>query len=67
MYKLGYRTPKSYLDWEYPEWKTADGVMLRYIKHLQPNLKRNYEILPYKRIDEMWAKIYKWEKPPVEA
>lgn len=38
------------------------GHMLRYIKHLKPNLKRNYEILPYSKIQEMWAWMYKWEK-----
>lgn len=36
--------------------------MLRYIIHLKPNLKRNYEILPYSKIQEMWAWMYKWEK-----
>jgi hypothetical protein len=44
-------------DFEYINW-----YMLRYIIHLKPNLKRNYEILPYSKIQEMWAWMYKWEK-----
>lgn len=36
--------------------------MLRYIKHIQPKLKRNYEIIPYSKIKEMWAGMYLWEK-----
>jgi hypothetical protein len=44
-------------DFVYINW-----FMLRYIKHLKPNLTRNYEILPYSKIEEMWAKMYKWQK-----
>ena len=44
-------------DFEYINW-----YMLRYIKHLKPNLKRNYEILPYSKIEEMGAKMYMWQK-----
>lgn len=43
-------------------WKEMNWFSLRYIKHLKPNLTRNYEILPYSKIEEMWAKMYKWQK-----
>lgn len=48
-----------YKQWlfEYIPW-----YMMCYIKHLKPNLKRNYEILPYSKIQDMWAWMYKWEK-----
>jgi hypothetical protein len=36
--------------------------MLRYIKLLKPNLKRNYEIIPYSEIDNYGAWMYKGEK-----
>lgn len=39
-----------------------DWFMLRYIKLLKPNLKRNYEIIPYTEIDKYWAWMYKWKK-----
>ena len=29
-----------------------DGFMLRYIKLLKPDLKRNYQIIPYSEIDK---------------
>lgn len=62
MNKKWYSNYLEYLNnehtWRFPlEW-----FMLRYIKHLKPNLKRNYEILPYSKINEMWAWMYKWEK-----
>ena len=45
---------------EYIDW-----FMMCYIKHLKPNLKRNYEVLPYSKIEEMGAKMYKWLKSEV--
>lgn len=36
--------------------------MFRYIKHLQEPVKRNYEIIPYSKIKEMGAGMYKGEK-----
>jgi hypothetical protein len=42
--------------------KPLTGFSLRYIKLLKQNLKRNYEILAYEKIKEMWAKMYLWEK-----
>ena len=42
--------------------KKIEWYMLRYIKLLKPNLKRNYEIIPYSEIDKYWAWMYKWEK-----
>jgi hypothetical protein len=65
MYSLWYKNPKQYLDWEYPWRHKAQGYMLRYIIHLKPNLKRNYEILPYSKIQDMWAWMYKGEKKEV--
>lgn len=39
-----------------------DWFMLRYIKHLQEPIKRNYEIIPYSKIKEMGAGMYKGVK-----
>lgn len=54
---------------DHPEWieefrkmKPIDWFMLRYIKLLKPNLKRNYSIIPYSEIDKYWAWMYKWKK-----
>lgn len=52
----------EYLNKEHNWWFALDWYMLRYIKHIKPNLKRNYEILPYSKIQDMWAWMYKWEK-----
>lgn len=62
MSKKGYSNYIDYLDNEHKGWHALEWYMLRYIKHIQPNLKRNYEILPYSKIQEMWAWMYKWEK-----
>ena len=48
--------------WKFREMKKIEWFMLRYIKLLKPNLKRNYEIIPYSEIDKYWAWMYKWEK-----
>ena len=47
------------------KWEVINWFMLRYVIHLKPNLTRNYEILPYSKIEEMWAKMYKWIKQEV--
>lgn len=52
-------TRNDYIKW-WAKW--LDWYMLRYIKLLKPNLKRNYEIIPYSEIDKYWAWMYKWEK-----
>ncbi len=57
----------KYKEWWAWYWKKNWAVslswfMLRYIKHLHTWLTRNYEILPYSKIEEMWAKMYKWQK-----
>lgn len=44
-------------DFEYIKW-----FMLRYIKHIKPNLKRNYKLLDYSEIEKVWAKMYLWKK-----
>ena len=52
-------TRNDYIRW----WaKRLQWYMLRYIKLLKPNLKRNYSIIPYSEIDKYWAWMYKWEK-----
>lgn len=47
---------------KFRKMKKIDWFMLRYIKLLKPNLKRNYSIIPYSEIDKYWAWMYKWEK-----
>ena len=47
---------------EFMKYKKLDGFMLRYIKHLKPNLKRNYEIIPYSDIDKFNAWMYMGKK-----
>lgn len=42
--------------------KKIDWFMLRYIKHLQEPIKRNYEVIPYSKIKEMGAGMYKGVK-----
>ena len=42
--------------------KKIDWFMFRYIKLLQEPVKRNYEIIPYSKIKEMGAGMYKGEK-----
>lgn len=64
---LNNASKKKYKEWGAWYWKKNWAVqltwfMLRYIIHLKPNLKRNYEILPYSKIQEMWAWMYKGEK-----
>ena len=47
---------------KFKELKTLDGFMLRYIKLLKPDLKRNYQIIPYSEIDKYNAWMYKGKK-----
>lgn len=47
---------------EIVSWKRLAWFMLRYIKHLQPWLKRNYKILQYTEIERLGAWMYKGEK-----
>lgn len=42
--------------------KQLEGFMLRYIKLLKPDLKRNYKILSFDEIDKVDAWMYKGEK-----
>lgn len=48
----------------YKEWvfEYISGHMLRYIKHLHPDLKRNYSIIPYSEIVKVGAGMYKGVK-----
>lgn len=47
---------------KFKELKTLDWFMLRYIKLLKPDLKRNYQIIPYSEIDKYNAWMYKGKK-----
>lgn len=47
---------------KFKELETLDGFMLRYIKLLKPDLKRNYQIIPYSEIDKYNAWMYKGKK-----
>lgn len=47
---------------KFRKMEKIDGFMLRYIKLLKPNLKRNYEIIPYSEIDNYGAWMYKGER-----
>lgn len=62
VHRMSIEAHKPYMKSILKNAKPFDWYMLRYIKHLKPNLKRNYEILPYSKIQEMWAWMYKWEK-----
>ena len=42
--------------------KLMDGFQLRYIKLLHPNLKLTVPVIPFSKIDEMGAGMYKGEK-----
>lgn len=62
MKKKGYSNWVNFLNNEYWWFTPLSWFMLRYIKVIQPNLKKNYEILPYSKIEEMWAWMYLWKK-----
>lgn len=62
--KAGYKTTKEYLDAEHKGWHYIDGYMLRYIYFLTKNAKKNYqgEIIPFSKIKELGASMYKGAK-----
>ena len=60
-----FASSESYLQKARDKWYECEFIkwyMLRYIKLLKPNLKINYERLPYSKIKEVWASMYKGEK-----
>lgn len=42
--------------------KTVEGFQLRYIKLLKPKIRLNCKVIPFSKIDEMGAGMYKGEK-----
>lgn len=64
MNKAGFTSVKKYLDACFPGWSYKQGFMLRYIKILRKEDEkfRNYEVLPYSKIQEIGAGMYKGEK-----
>jgi len=42
--------------------RKLQGYMLRYVKLLKEDLQKNYKVLPYSKIKELWAGMYKWKK-----
>lgn len=64
-WELTYKINKKDLNHNIYKFKIIEELpwfMLRYIKLIQPNLQKNYEVLPYSRIKEMWASMYLWKK-----
>jgi len=60
--KYWYNSTIQFLNERYKWWYRIPWYMLRYIKLLKPDLKRNYKVLPYSKIKEVWACMYKWKK-----
>lgn len=60
--KAWYNSTIKFLDDKYKGRYKIPWFMLRYIKLIQPNWQKNYEVLPYSKIKEVWASMYKWEK-----
>ena len=53
---------KKYLDTEHLGWKKIKGFQLRYIYLIDKTCKITVPILPFSKIDEMGAGMYKGEK-----
>lgn len=53
---------KKYLDTEYPGWKKIEGFQFRYIYLIDKSCKISVPILPFSKIDECGAGMYKGEK-----
>ena len=65
MLKSGYTSAKKYMV-EVLGGVPLIGQQIKYIKLLKNNLKLNCEILPFSKIDEMGAGMYKGEKVSLE-
>lgn len=53
---------KKYLDTEFIGWKKINGFQLRYIYLIDKNCKISVPIIPFSKIDELGAGMYKGEK-----
>lgn len=53
---------KKYLDSEYLGWKKIEGYQLRYIYLIDKSCKITVPIIPFSKIDEIGAGMYKGEK-----
>lgn len=53
---------KKYLDTEYLGWKKIEGYQLRYIYLIDKSCKITVPIIPFSKIDEIGAGMYKGEK-----
>ena len=53
---------KKYLDVEHKGWKKITGFQLRYIYLIDKTCKITVPILPFSKIDEMGAGMYKGKK-----
>ena len=53
---------KKYLDTEFTGWKKLDGFQFRYIYLIDKNYKITVPILPFTKIDELGAGMYKGKK-----
>jgi hypothetical protein len=61
MLKSGYTSAKKYMI-EVLKGEPLQGQQIKYLKLLHQNLKLNCEILPFSKINEMGAGMYKGEK-----
>jgi len=62
MLSAGFNNWKKYLDYKYDGWKLLDGFQLRYIYLIDKTCKITVPILPFSKIDEMGAGMYKGKK-----
>lgn len=64
MQAKGYSSVIKYLNECHEGWKYKEGYMLRYIKIIQKGQEkyRNYPVIPYNKINEIGARMYKGEK-----
>ena len=63
---LGYTSKTKYLNENQKGWKFIEGFQLRYIYLIDKTCKINVPILPFSKIDEMGAGMYKGEKITLE-
>ena len=58
----GFTNTKKWLDFKYNGWIPLDGFQLRYIYLIDKSCKITVPILPFSKIDEMGAGMYKGQK-----
>ena len=59
---LGYTSKTKYLNEKQKGWKYLKGYQLRYIYLIDKSCKLNVPIIPFSKIDELGAGMYKGEK-----